>query len=216
MLSITDLSLSINEEKILFSNISISFLPSAIIWLKGKNGSGKTSLLKLIAGIMPTKKNSIRYGYKQIDISEVRKPYCTYIGHNLGIKNELTVLENLKIWASLYNSYELIDAAIMYFNLQELVNKKCYQLSAGNKKKLAMAKLIICQSKIWLLDEIDTNLDNANQQLLLNLIITHANNNGIVFIATHNYFPITSAEILNLDEYTNNEENKNNTEYCLA
>jgi heme exporter protein A len=201
MLSLHSLGF-ILEDKILFKNISISFLPSSIIYLKGKNGSGKTSLIRMLAGIQPPTQGEITFGKESLSISKLQKPYCTYIGHQLGLKLELTVLENLEFWSKIYNSEELVDAAIVYLNLQSLINKKCYELSAGNRKKIALARLISCQSKLWLLDEVDSNLDEANKDLLLNLIISHADSGGIVFITSHDQPKIKTAQILDISDCT--------------
>ncbi len=200
MISLYSLSFFI-EKKIFFKDISMSFLPSSIVYLQGKNGSGKTSLLRMLAGIQNPSKGNITFGKESLPISYLSKPYCTYIGHNFALKLELTVLENLEFWAKLYKSESLVNAAIIYFSLQDLLNTKCYELSTGNRKKVALARLITCQSKLWLLDEVDSNLDSDNKKLLLNLIITHADNGGFTFIATHELPAIKTAQILNISEY---------------
>ncbi|RTK93238.1 MAG: heme ABC exporter ATP-binding protein CcmA [Rickettsiales bacterium] len=189
------------DEKSIFQNISISFLPCSIIHLKGKNGSGKTSLLRMLAGIQSPSSGTITFGKESLPISYLHKPYCTYIGHQLAIKQELTVLQNILYWAKLYDSEMLIGAALSYFQLQDVIDTKCFELSAGNQKKVALARLISCSSKLWLLDEVDTNLDSSNKEILLNLILTHANNGGIVIFASHNDLQFKTAQIINLDDY---------------
>ena len=200
MLSLQSLSF-ITQNQEIFKNISMTLFPSSIVYLKGKNGSGKTSLLRMLAGIQKPTEGSIRYGRELALIDNFDKPYCTYIGHKTGLKQELTVKDNLKYWAQLYNSEELLDAAIIYFQLQEYAHKKCYELSAGNQKKIALSKLIVCQSKFWLLDEIDTNLDEENKKLLINLIVTQADSGGIVFISSHNEPEIKTAQTINMSDY---------------
>lgn len=200
MLSLHSVGFSLNSRE-LFNGISISFLPSSIIYLNGKNGAGKTSLLRMLAGIQLPSEGQITFGRDSRPISELSKPYCTYIGHRFSIKQELTVIENLQFWAKIYNSEELIDAAIMYFSMQDIMHKKCYELSAGNQKKIALARLVACHSKLWLLDEVCSNLDTGNKQLLLNLIISHANNGGIVFITSHNKPEIKTYETLDMSDY---------------
>ena len=200
MISLHSVSFAL-ENKELFSNLSMTLLPSSIVYLKGQNGSGKTSLMRMLAGIQKPSKGMITVGKEDQDIALLPKPYCTYIGHKTGVKQELSVLENIEIWAKAYNSAELINAAIVYFNLDEIIHKKCYELSAGNQKKVALARLIACQSRLWLLDEVDTNLDKKNQQLLLNLIVTHADSGGIIFLTSHNEPEIKSAQVLDISEY---------------
>lgn len=201
MLSLQSLSFIAQDQKI-FQDISLTLFPSSIVYLKGKNGSGKTSLLRMLAGIQKPTNGDITYGKESISINKFDKPYCTYIGHKTGLKQELSVIDNLKYWAQLYNAEELVDAAIIYFQLQEHAYRKCYELSAGNQKKVALAKLITCQSKFWLLDEIDTNLDDANKKLLINLIVSQADSGGIVFISSHNEPEIKTALTINMSDYT--------------
>lgn len=201
MLSLQSLSFVVQDKEI-FNNISMTLLPSSIVYLKGRNGSGKTSLLRMLAGIQKPTKGAVTYGKESTPTDTFNKPYCTYIGHKTGLKQELSVIENLKYWAELYNSEELVDAAIIYFQLQEYAYKKCYELSAGNQKKVALAKLITCQSNFWLLDEVDTNLDEANKKLLINLIVTQADNGGIVFISSHNEPEIKTSLTINMSDYS--------------
>ena len=201
MLSLQSLSFRTQDQKV-FENISITLFPSSIVYLKGKNGSGKTSLLRMLAGIQKPTKGIVTYGKKSIPIDKFDKPYCTYIGHKTGLKQELSVIDNLKYWAQIYNSEELVDAAIIYFQLQEHIYKKCYELSAGNQKKVALAKLITCQSNFWLLDEVDTNLDKENKKLLMNLIVSQADSGGIVCISSHNKPEIKTALTINMSDYS--------------
>ncbi|MDP4832841.1 MAG: heme ABC exporter ATP-binding protein CcmA [Rickettsiaceae bacterium] len=201
MLSLHSLSFAL-ENKIFYQNISMTILPSSIVYIQGKNGAGKTAFLRMLAGIQHPSAGKITFSKDSLPIAQLTKPYCTYIGHRFSIKLELTVLENIEFWAKIYDSEQLVSAAIVYFSLQDLVHKKCYELSAGNQKKVALARLLACQSKLWLLDEVDSNLDATNKQLLLNLIISHADNGGIVFITSHTPPDIKSAQILNISEYS--------------
>lgn len=195
MLSFHQLKFNIYQKQ-LFDNLSITFLDSAITYIKGANGCGKTSLLRMVAGIMQPSNGNIFY--RNLNINNIAKPYCTYIGHNLGLKLEMTVFENLKFWSEIYNSVETLDAAIHYFKLYDLVDEKCYTLSSGLKKVVALARLIACQSDLWLLDEVETNLSKENRDLLNNLIVMKANSGGIVLLSSHTENHIKSAQILQL------------------
>ncbi len=201
MLSLHSLGFSINEDE-LFRDVSMSFLPSSIVYLQGRNGAGKSSLLRMIAGIQKPSAGRITFSKESLPISMLKKPYCTYIGHRYAIKPELTVFENISFWSKLYNSEILIDAAIMYFELYSILNTRCLELSAGTQKRVALARLIACQSKLWLLDEIDSNLDTENKKKLMHLIITHADNGGIVFLASHSEPEIKTAQIIDLNYYS--------------
>lgn len=195
MLSFHQLKFNIYQKQ-LFDNLSITFLDSAITYIKGANGCGKTSLLRMVAGIMQPSNGNIFY--RNLNINNIAKPYCTYIGHNLGLKLEMTVFENLKFWSEIYNSVETLDAAIHYFKLYDLLDEKCYTLSSGLQKVVALARLIACQSDLWLLDEVETNLSKENRDLLNNLIVMKANSGGIVLLSSHTENHIKSAQILQL------------------
>ncbi len=185
-----------------FSNIAISFLPSSITYLSGPNGSGKTSFLRMIAGIQKPSSGEILYSKSQLPLENLTKPYCLYIGHNNAIKPEMSVIENILIWAKLYDCTEAVEAAIHFFNLNSMAYKKCYELSAGNKQKVALSRLLTCRSNIWLLDEADNNLDKENKNLLDKLIISKADSGGIILLTTHDDKPrIKSALHMNMHDY---------------
>jgi heme exporter protein A len=186
--------------KTLFSNISVTLLPGSITLLKGANGVGKSTLLRIIAGISAS--SSGRVLLDGLDVINLTKPYVNYIGHNIAIKPELTVIENVTRAAELYNSHERVAAAIHYFALNEYAYDKCYKLSAGNQKKVALSRLLACDAKIWLLDEAEANLDRDNRQLLKNCIYSKVSNGGIVIAATH----LTSddylqGQVINLEDF---------------
>lgn len=159
----------------LFNKISFTALPGAIVKIVGHNGAGKTTFLRMIAGIVQPKSGEV------IKTSD----NVNYIGHNLGIKDDLTPIEQLHFWASLERTEMLIPAALKVTALEEMAHTCCYKLSAGNKQKLAIAKLLISQSNLWVLDEIDSALDDGNTGLLRNLMATKANNGGIIFFSSH-------------------------------
>ena len=200
MITLQSLGLEIGK-KILFRDISMTFLPSSIVMIRGQNGAGKTSLLRMMAGLQQPSHGKLLFGTKQHSFELLTKPYCTYIGHKLALKNELTVLDNIKYWASLSKMTMLIAVAIKYFQLDDILDVRSADLSAGMKKKVAMSRLILWPSKLWLLDEIDTNLDATNKELLTRLILSHADNGGCSFIASHDWTPVKTISTLNLNDY---------------
>ncbi|MBN8511520.1 MAG: heme ABC exporter ATP-binding protein CcmA [Rickettsiales bacterium] len=202
MLSLHSLGLSINGKSI-FKNLSVTLLPSSILYLQGDNGAGKTSLLRMLAGIQKPSSGKITIGKDQTPLRYIRKPYCNYIGHQFAIKPELSVYENISFFSKLYGTETLLNAAITYMGLERKLDSKCYLLSAGNQKKVAIARLLACRSKLWLLDEADSNLDQETKNKLLHLIISHADSGGIVVITTHSTPEIKSAQFINLNQYKN-------------
>ncbi len=174
MISLENLSHEINGKK-LFSNISLSVFPNAIVKVTGNNGSGKTTFLRILAGIQTQKSGVIFTNIEKI----------AYIGHNIAIKDDLTVLEQLEFWASITGDEILIPAAVRYMKIEDIIEDYCYSLSAGNKQKVAIARLLVSDAKIWVLDEVDNSLDTKNMELLKNLIISKTSNGGIVFYSSH-------------------------------
>ncbi|MBU6338441.1 MAG: heme ABC exporter ATP-binding protein CcmA [Rickettsiales bacterium] len=186
MLSVDNLSLFKNHKKI-FENIGFSIDLGSALVINGKNGSGKTSLLKVIAGI--SKQTSGKILWSDIDIDEMREDFngdLQFIGHKNFLKQELTVVENLKFYASLQDTEILIPAALSFFALEGLANEKVKKLSAGWQKKVMLAKLLCCPATIWLLDEPSESLDNEAKERLCGLIETKIKDGkGLVIIATH-------------------------------
>jgi heme exporter protein A len=183
ILTIENLSLQYDKKQI-FAPISLSLLPGSIVFLSGKNGSGKTSFLRMIAGIIALQGEG-RILINDIPISELPKPYLNFIEHQIAVLDHLTILENLEFWSVAYGSEIMIPSALSYFKLTEMMDQKSSELSAGNKKKVALARLACCDSDLWLLDEVEVNLDEENRALLYNMIAIKANNGGIVIISSH-------------------------------
>ena len=174
-----------HDELVLSDPLSITIFSGAIVVLYGQNGIGKTTILRMIAGVHPLSSDANIYldGQK---IHEVQKPYLNLIEHELGLFDQLTVNENLEFWSRAYDSEISLPSALSYFDIEHLSDRKVIELSAGNKKKVALCRLICCNSNLWLLDESDVNLDEANKQLLYNLITIKANNGGVIVMSGHN------------------------------
>ena len=198
MLICENLILKSNTMSIL-KNISFTLFPGSITFIKGSNGSGKTSLLRILSGI--TEHSTGNIFYNSILLSNLKKPYAQYIGHHLAVKHNITVQEQVQFFASLYQSNKAINATMKYLALDKYKNELCSNLSQGNMKKLLLARLLISKSDLWLIDEIDSNLDNNNTILMQNIITTKANNGGIVIFTTHNEPFIKNPQIIDLDDF---------------
>lgn len=198
MLSIEELSMKIDKKK-LISDLSVTFLPGSITYIVGKNGSGKTSLLKTIAGLKKIQSGKISFFGEELD--RICRPYCLYIGHNLGFEEDMKIIDQLEFWASSYNSTEMIEAAVHYWDLDEYIEDYPSSLSAGNKKKLALSRLTCCYSDLWLLDEVETNLDDNNLRFLQHAIISKANSGGTIIITTNSSDRIKQSQTIKLEDF---------------
>ncbi len=200
MLSATNLCCLRNEIQ-LFSNLSFSLEGGEILQVKGPNGSGKTSLLRLLCGLGAMESGEIRW--QDQPVSATRFNYLReiiYIGHNQGVKNELTVTENLVFFDALSEqpSQRPIDEIIRLFELDSLDDCPLHKLSAGQKRRVALARLMLHKKKLWILDEPQTALDSKGLTLLEQLYQNHIKEQGMIIVATHHPIQLPATRIKTL------------------
>jgi heme exporter protein A len=171
-----------------FSKLNFNVAEGELLELRGANGSGKSSLLRLIAGLVAPREGQVNCTPEQ----------CHYIGHADTNKPALSVLENVKFWAAYFGEAE-VETALNHFNLQSLRDDQTYLLSAGQKRRLTLTRLALAKRKIWLLDEPMVGLDFNSQQNLLMLMTSHLAQDGIILAATHTELGLKSAQTLQLD-----------------
>lgn len=154
----------------------VTFVLSAgqALILRGPNGSGKTTLLRTIAGLQPPSEGAV----------EAAPDCIAYAAHADGIKGPLTVAENLEFWAGLFGTSG-IDAALSGFDLTALRNRRAQALSAGQKRRLGLARLLVMGRPIWALDEPTVSLDIAAVALFADVVRAHLAQGGAALIATH-------------------------------
>ncbi len=201
MISLLDLEYE-NYNELIFSKVSFSILSGGIFVLKGPNGSGKTTLLKILAGTLKQTKGEI--SWNNIAVSNHLVFYhnlIAYLGHKNALKANLTVLENLEFWAEIKDRKILIEPALAHFELGSLIDEKCGNLSAGWQKRVALARLILSDAKVWLLDEPEANLDKKAIELLLQLLQVKISSGGIAIIASHNQEYYSKIPVININDF---------------
>lgn len=177
----------IREERILFEHLNFSVNPGELWQIEGPNGAGKTSLLRIMAGLSQPYEGDVLF--KGENIAEIKEEYhqsLLYLGHQVGVKAGLTAQENLSFNLAL-NGYEAdaAEAALQEVQLLGFEDAMASHLSAGQHRRISLARLWHTQAKIWILDEPFTALDKQGVAKLEALILEHIDNGGSVILTTH-------------------------------
>jgi heme exporter protein A len=185
-LTATDLTLW-RGPNCLFEDLSFKVAAGSLLLLRGPNGSGKTTLLRVLCGI--TRPETGHVEWRGESIEKNRQAYgaaLAYFGHTNGLKADLTVMQNLAFAAQLYGqSGEQISDLLNALNLTVCAELETRYLSAGQKRRTALARVLMSQASLWLLDEPVTNLDAAGREYVINRLAAHVAEGGIVVAATH-------------------------------
>ncbi len=170
-----------------FSGLSFELPDGTAALLRGPNGAGKSSLLRVIAGLLPPVAGEVRLG----EIALSRDPAAmqeavAFAGHLDAVKPALTVVENLALWAGIFGAgRERAGAALERFGLAHMADRPAGQCSAGQRRRLGLARLVVTDRPLWLLDEPTVSLDAGSTALVAELVREHAARGGIALIATH-------------------------------
>ena len=183
----------------LFSNLSFELNSGEILKISGANGSGKTSLLKIIAGLNSAESGRLSINNNQVGTYEYQSDIF-YLGHLPALSPELHCKENLDYLTQLNNSSsnQSLDEALTNVGLKNFENEYAANLSAGQKRRIVLSALFITQSKVWLLDEPFTALDSDGINVIEAQITKHCNNNGICVLTTHQKCNLPGLRILTL------------------
>ena len=193
----------IRGDRRLFRDVSFSMTPGTLLQLTGPNGSGKTSLLRIICGLMMPENGEVRWkGAKIRSLGEEYSTAITYLGHRNGIKEELSPLENLRISTGLAGfdlSREQAQLALKRVGLAGRENLPTRFLSEGQRRRSALARLVACTTELWVLDEVVASLDAAAVKLVESLIETHLSQEGIAIVATHHELNLAAGSLQRLE-----------------
>ena len=180
----TDLS-CIRDDRILFEGLSFELVSGEVLLLEGKNGSGKTSLLRILCGFREPDAGQVLWCGEAIDDSQYYADMA-YVGHLDGVKKELTVLENLKVSLALGQSGQYsIQQALIKVHLTDYDEVLVQALSAGQKRRLSLARLLITKNNVWILDEPFTSLDKQGIALIETLMSEHCASGGMIVLTSH-------------------------------
>jgi heme exporter protein A len=193
----------VRGERLLFSEISFTLKPGGFLQLTGPNGSGKTSLLRIVCGLMTPERGEIRWQGAQIrSLAEDYSQSITYIGHRNAVKEELDSLENLRIASGLAGielSRAQAEHALSRVGLRGREYLPARFLSEGQRRRSALARLITCGTVLWVLDEVLASLDHAAVALVESVIGEHLSKGGMAIVATHQELHISAGSFQRLE-----------------
>jgi heme exporter protein A len=190
-------------ERLIFAGLSLVVPAGGAVALTGVNGSGKSSLLRLLATLLAPAAGRLLWGGAPVmaDISTYRAR-LHYVGHLDAIKPALGVRETLGFWAAARGSgATFLDPALAAFGLDRIADWPCRWLSAGQRRRLALARLIAIPAPLWLLDEPGAALDEEGEARLSEAIAEHRGAGGRVIVATHQPIAISGASELRLGDF---------------
>ena len=174
-------------DRCLFKGLSFALNPGELLLLKGRNGSGKTSFLRAIAGLLELESGSVVWNEVAVSKEpQVYKNSLVWMAHQVGFKGDLTLLENLHFEAALRpQSSQDIEDLLKRLGLNRLKRLPMRSLSAGQRRRVALARLLLSDAQLWIMDEPVTNLDSEGRALVVELVGEHLAADGMVIMAAH-------------------------------
>lgn len=200
MLQVFDLT-AIRDERVLFESLQFTIKPGELVQIEGRNGTGKTTLLRIIAGLGHSDEGEVHW--KSASIEKNREIYhedLLFLGHQTGVKRELTAFENLAFYHKIHCSTQSESATkpqtadefkqeiwkvLAQVGLAGREDVPVSQLSAGQQRRVALGRLWLSKHPLWILDEPLTAIDKQGVKVLESLFLNHAEQGGIVILTTH-------------------------------
>jgi heme exporter protein A len=190
-------------DRLVFRRLGFALEAGDALILSGPNGSGKSSLLRLMAGLLPPFSGTLRWAGEAIaQDPAAHRARLHLIGHQDAVKPVFTVTEMVNFWTGLRGAEDGAGAVIERFGLGALAETPCRFLSAGQKKRLSLARLLASGAPLWLLDEPTTGLDSASTRNLESILAEHRQAGGIVIATTHIPLALDGARTLSLADFT--------------
>jgi len=182
-----------------FSGVGFTVGAGEALLVMGPNGAGKSSLLRLVAGLLRPQQGGLKLEGGDLELTIAEQAH--YLGHQDALKPSLSARENLGFWTALLGGEAArSDHALAAVGLDELAHLPAIYLSAGQRRRLAIARLIAVERPIWLLDEPTSVLDAAAQAMLADLIRAHVAGRGLVLVASHGPIGLNGAKQLRLGQ----------------
>ncbi|TNV18049.1 cytochrome c biogenesis heme-transporting ATPase CcmA [Buttiauxella sp. B2] len=190
----------VRDDRMLFSELSFSVSSGEMVQIAGKNGAGKTSLLRILAGLAQPDEGEVKW--QNEGLSRIRYQYnqdLLWLGHQPGIKTVLTAFENLSFYHA-NGAQSLRWQALTEVGLLGFEDVPVNQLSAGQQRRVALARLWLSSHKLWILDEPFTAIDVAGVDKLTQQLQRHTKNGGMVILTTHQPLNVENVRQIHLQE----------------
>ena len=179
-------------ERCLFKGLGFALNPGELLLLEGSNGSGKTSLLRAIAGLLELESGTVRWnGTPLLRERQSFQNSMVWMSHKPGLKGDLTLVENLRYEAALRLQAEVEFATVLkQLGLNRLTRLPVRSLSAGQQRRVALARLLLSSATVWMMDEPTANLDAEGRDLVVKIVGQHLAKGGMAIVAAHQDFDL--------------------------
>ena len=185
----------VRDDRVLFEELCFELNSGQVLLLEGENGSGKTSLLRILCGFREPDAGQVLWCGNAINDSQYYEDMA-YVGHLNGVKKELTALENLKASLALGKAGQYsIAQALAKVQLADFDDALVQTLSAGQQRRLSLARLLITHNSLWILDETFTSLDIKGITLIESLMTEHCNKGGMIVLTSHHDIALPSVDV---------------------
>lgn len=185
-------------ERTILRDVTFACAAGQAVVLRGPNGVGKTSLLRVLAGFAPATGGDARLGDLRLSGGDGFQEHVAYAGHLDGIKGALSLIENLTFWAEAYGAKGSAIEALAHLDLADQADRLGAACSAGQRRRAGLARLLVSGRDVWLLDEPSVSLDAASVAILRDILATHLAGGGIAVLATHDADIVENPQTVNL------------------
>ena len=191
----------IRNDRSLFERLDLSLAAGEMLVVEGPNGCGKTSLLRILTGLRLADTGAVLWRGETIDrLAGDYYEQVSYVGHHDGVKHELSCLENLRLARAMgIPSATDLDDVLERVNLYAYGDSEVGSLSAGQKRRLALSRLLATESLLWILDEPFTSLDKASMALFSGLFEQHLQQGGLIVVTSHHEIDLPRQAVKRLD-----------------
>jgi heme exporter protein A len=186
------------DDRTLFSDLSFTVVPGQALHIIGPNGSGKTTLLRILCGLTRPDAGEVRWKGK--DICDVRQEYLAnlaYVGHTNGVKSDISVRANLRVARALATNHPVLspEQALLRVGLEGYEDVLCRTLSAGQRRRVALARLHVNGAALWLVDEPFTGIDQDGMALVQALLKAHVGAGGSLVFTSHHLISLDGIQV---------------------